>query len=577
MAYQTIATKYRPQVFSDLIGQEPVSLALLGSVAQGRIPSGAIFSGTRGVGKTSVARIYAKALNCDDSSSPEACGHCESCEAISLGTHEDVIEIDGASNNGVDEVRALKETMVYVPQRSRYRIYIIDEVHMLSMSAFNALLKTLEEPPSYTVFLFATTEIEKVPQTVLSRCQTFYLHKISLKDIAARVEFILSKEGISWEEGLLPFLAKEGRGSLRDALTFLDQLIAISGTHLTKASLEKIVGSLSQEDYLSLLGSLLEKNSKASLEQIGLLDERSESFIKIVNRLALLTRHGFILKSLSQKDLKEEFCDLEESDVVQLKILADRYTTRDFNDLFQVFVSCLDSLRDSFLDRYVFENACLSWCLQGEVQRELLVVQPEKKLTQEKQPPKSLKVQETITSDVTATLSAPGLHSSVSEEKKEEKEEKPALENDGSFPESWRDLVTRWKQVKPLQARKLEEVIPHEYSPQRIVLLVDENSLVGPTFLKEETRKKVALVLAKLFGFKGQLVVRSRSDVASSSSGENENKAQLVAPVESLLDEKNRFHKEREKKTEHLLKENPLVKGLSERFKAQIIETHIDV
>ena len=254
MAYQTIATKYRPQVFNDLIGQEPVSLALIGTIAQSRIPSGVIFSGTRGVGKTSVARIYAKALNCDDSSSPEACGKCESCTAISLGTHEDVIEIDGASNNGVDEVRALKETMVYVPQRSRYRIYIIDEVHMLSMSAFNALLKTLEEPPSYTVFLFATTEIGKVPQTVLSRCQTFHLHKISLKDISARIGFILSKEGVTWEDGLLPFLAKEGRGSLRDALTFLDQLIAISGSHLTKASLEKIVGSLSS-DNLSFLRS----------------------------------------------------------------------------------------------------------------------------------------------------------------------------------------------------------------------------------------------------------------------------------------------------------------------------------
>ena len=577
MSYQTIATKYRPKTFKDLVGQESVSLALMGSIAQKRVPSGVIFSGTRGVGKTSLARIYAKALNCEDNLSPEPCGKCSSCTAISEGHHEDVVEIDGASNNGVDEVRTLRESTVYVPQRSRYRIYIIDEVHMLSISAFNALLKTLEEPPSHVVFLFATTELEKLPQTVVSRCQVFRLQKISLNGIADRVNLILKEEGISWEDGLLPLLAREGRGSLRDALTFLDQLIAVSGSHLTKNSLEKILGELSEQVYLCLLEAILKKDASSLLTQIASFDDRADSFVRVVNHLAMLTRHCFVFQSLQVSDLKSGFADLEEEDLIFLERLAKTYKTQDLNRLFRKLSSCLDDLRDSFLDRYMLENLCLEWCLEGDQQAvaevsSTVVRKPLKIEPQIKVKPEPSLANETFDSEIPAALS----HSASSDARMAE----PNIEPEGkeispeakivefkkpSFPSSWKELVARWKEIKPLQARKLEEVVPHEYSEKRIVLLVDEGSLVGPTLLKDETRKKVAIVLSKLFNFSGDLVVRSESQPTK------------VSQNESLLDEKKRFQVNRDQETRKTLHEHELTKGLCEKFKGQIVETVVDL
>lgn len=548
MSYQTIASKYRSKNFKDLVGQEAVSLALMGSITQNRIPSGVIFSGTRGIGKTSVARIYAKALNCEGKTKPEPCGTCYSCEAISVGNHEDVIEIDGASNNGVDEVRALKESTAYLPQRSLYRVYIIDEVHMLSISAFNALLKTLEEPPPHVVFLFATTEIDKIPQTVVSRCQTFRLQKISLGNITDRIEFILKEEEITWEEGLLRALAREGRGSLRDALTFLEQMIAISGSHLTRSSLQKILGSLTEDSYINLLEALLKKDGSECLRLVEAFDEEGSSFLKLANHMAVLTRHAFVLRALPQSKLHVEEWDLEEVSLERLKEL--KCSLEDLNQLFKIFAESLQDLRESTLDRYIFENNLLAWCL-SEGKRVSKII-PLENFAES-----SLEVKDEEEQKEVATEA--------------EKPQDPVFTRD--FPATWKELVDRWKQIKPLQARKLEEIIPHEYTKERIVLLVNENSLVGPTFLKEETRKKVAIVLSKLFNFNGELVVKSQSTVLS-KSGNLE--PQYLQP-ESLLDEKKRLQTEREKKTAAYLEHHELTRGLCETFDGHVTETYVDI
>ncbi len=548
MSYQTIASKYRSKNFKELVGQEAVSLALMGSITQNRIPSGVIFSGTRGIGKTSVARIYAKALNCEGKTKPEPCGVCHSCEAITAGNHEDVIEIDGASNNGVDEVRALKESTAYLPQRSIYRIYIIDEVHMLSISAFNALLKTLEEPPPHVVFLFATTEIEKIPQTVVSRCQTFRLQKISLGNLTSRIEFILKEEGITWEEGLLRVLAREGRGSLRDALTFLEQIIAISGSHLTRSSLQKILGSLTEDSYLNLLEALLKKDGAECLNLIEAFDEQGSSFLKLANHMAVLTRHAFVLRAVPHQKIHFEEWDLEEAALERLKNL--KCSAQDLNQLFKIFAESLEDLRESTLDRYIFENNLLAWCLSEE--RRVSKVIPLETL-----PEHSLEVKE--------------------EEEKIEVASETEKPQDSlfvrDFPASWKELVDRWKQIKPLQARKLEEIIPHEYTKERIVLLVNENSLVGPTFLKEETRKKVAIVLSKLFNFSGELVVKPNNFVST----KNENFGSQSLQIESLLDEKKRLQIEKEKKTAAYLEQHELTRGLCEKFDGRVTETYVDI
>ncbi len=548
MSYQTIASKYRSKNFKDLVGQEAVSLALMGSITQNRVPSGIIFSGTRGIGKTSVARIYAKALNCEGKTKPEPCGVCHSCEAITAGNHEDVIEIDGASNNGVDEVRALKESTAYLPQRSLYRIYIIDEVHMLSISAFNALLKTLEEPPPHVVFLFATTEIDKIPQTVVSRCQTFRLQKISLGNLINRIEFILKEEGITWEDGLLRALAREGRGSLRDALTFLEQIIAISGSHLTRSSLQKILGSLTEDSYINLLEALIKKDGAECLNLIEAFDEQGSSFLKLANHMAVLTRHAFVLRAIPHQKIHSEEWDLEEAALERLKNL--KCSPEDLNQLFKIFAESLEDLRESTLDRYIFENNLLAWCLLEE--RRVSKVIPLENLAEQ-----SLEVKE--------------------EEEKIEVASETETPQDSlfvrDFPASWKELVDRWKQIKPLQARKLEEIIPHEYTKERIVLLVNENSLVGPTFLKEETRKKVAIVLSKLFNFSGELVVKPNSTVST----KNGNFGSQSLQVESLLDEKKRLQIEKEKKTTTYLEQHELTRGICETFDGRVTETYVDV
>ena len=219
MSYLVLARKYRPQSFEDLVGQEHVSQTLGNAIKTGRVHHAFLFTGARGVGKTSAARIFAKALNCEQGLTPQPCNVCQSCLEISSGQGLDVFEIDGASNTGVDDVRDLRENIRYLPSRSRYKIFIIDEVHMLSINAFNALLKTLEEPPAHAKFIFATTEPHKIPITILSRCQRFDFRKISLPLIVGRLKEIAASENINVSERSLGLVARRGEGSMRDALS----------------------------------------------------------------------------------------------------------------------------------------------------------------------------------------------------------------------------------------------------------------------------------------------------------------------------------------------------------------------
>lgn len=229
MAYQVTARKWRPQTFAELVGQQHVARTLQNALRQGRMAHAYLFTGTRGVGKTTTARILAKALNCEQGPSPEPCNQCALCQAITLGSSLDVLEIDGASNRGIDEIRDLREKIRYAPARSRYKIYIIDEVHMLTEHAFNALLKTLEEPPPQVVFIFATTEPQKVPITILSRCQRFDFHKVASAEIVQCLGKIAEQENIHISSVALHRISRRAEGSLRDAQTLFDQVVAYCG------------------------------------------------------------------------------------------------------------------------------------------------------------------------------------------------------------------------------------------------------------------------------------------------------------------------------------------------------------
>ncbi|HET9236272.1 MAG TPA: DNA polymerase III subunit gamma/tau [Oligoflexus sp.] len=363
MSYVSLARKYRPRRFVDMVGQESTTLALTNAIRLRREPHSVIFTGVRGVGKTTSARIYAKALNCENGPTAEPCDECASCVAIASGNHEDVLEIDGASNTGVDDVRALQETLSYVPQRSTYKIYIIDEVHMLSISAFNALLKTLEEPPQHVVFIFATTELHKVPETIQSRCQTFHLQKISRPVIADRVRSILTAEGIPFDEGALAIVAREGRGSMRDALTMLDQAIAVGGGQVSLEALKNMVGSSSQAlPVLELLDGLLRKDASQILEVIARWDQEGLAMSTLVEETAKACRNAFILRDLKGQAIDLQLLELEDREQQMLLELGEKAAPMDLNRLFRQLAKCLDDLRHADLDRFILENYCLEWC-----------------------------------------------------------------------------------------------------------------------------------------------------------------------------------------------------------------------
>ncbi|MFP4362903.1 MAG: DNA polymerase III subunit gamma/tau [Spirochaetia bacterium] len=259
MPYEVTATKKRPSNFDELVGQEFVVSTLKNSVSKGRIAHAFLFSGPRGVGKTSAARVLAKALNCVNGPTPEPCGECAQCREITKGRSLDVIEIDGASNTGVNDVREIKEEVLFAPNSSRYKIYIIDEVHMLSNSAFNALLKTIEEPPPYIVFIFATTELHKVPATIKSRCQQFNFRLIHLNTLVEKLTDAAADLGISAQEEALYWIAKEATGSMRDAYTLFDQVVSFSQDVITLEKIQEKLGLVGLDDLNSLVESIVQE------------------------------------------------------------------------------------------------------------------------------------------------------------------------------------------------------------------------------------------------------------------------------------------------------------------------------
>src|SRR5512142_2692257 len=272
MAYQVLARKYRPQRFSDVIGQEHVTRTLKNAIEQGRIAHGYIFSGHRGIGKTTVARILAAALNCrsSDHPVPEPCGVCESCVEVRAGSSVGVSEIDAATNRGIDEIRELRDAARYRPARDRYKIYILDEAHQITDAAFNALLKTLEEPPGHVIFMMATTQPEDIPQTIRSRCQHFSFHAVKFDEIVGQLRDISKKEKIKADDDALAMLAEAGDGSMRDALSIMDQAIACCGTTLTAGLVRDLVGAVPAE----VLEQMMKAVSRNSSEEVlRLVDE----------------------------------------------------------------------------------------------------------------------------------------------------------------------------------------------------------------------------------------------------------------------------------------------------------------
>lgn len=296
--YQALYRKYRSQTFGQLVGQQVVARTLRQAVEQDKISHAYLFSGPRGTGKTSVAKIFAKAMNCPNQVNGEPCNDCYICEAITNGSLEDVIEIDAASNNGVDEIRDIRDKSTYAPSLAKHKVYIIDEVHMLSTGAFNALLKTLEEPTENVVFILATTELHKIPATILSRVQRFEFKSIKLPDIVHHLESILAKESISYEADAVQIIARRAEGGMRDALSILDQALSLTaGSELTTAIAEEITGSISLAALDQYVAAILAHDATAALDQLAIIFDNGKNMARFVTDLLQYLRDLLIVQT----------------------------------------------------------------------------------------------------------------------------------------------------------------------------------------------------------------------------------------------------------------------------------------
>ena len=296
MSYEVFARKYRPQTFDDLVGQAHVSRTLKNAVAQNRLAHAYLFVGPRGVGKTSTARILAKSLNCVKGPTVTPCGVCDNCKEIAAGNSLDVIEIDGASNNSVEDVRQLRENVRYAPAKGRYKIYLIDEVHMLSAAAFNALLKTLEEPPAHVKFIFATTEPQKVLPTILSRCQRFDLHRIPANLIAKHLQFIAGREKITLEPAAAHAIARGAEGGLRDAESMLDQLVAFCGEKIGESDVLDVFGFTSEQTVVDLTGRILRGETPGAIDLLHQQSEAGKDMMRLMSDLIAYLRDLLVFK-----------------------------------------------------------------------------------------------------------------------------------------------------------------------------------------------------------------------------------------------------------------------------------------
>ena len=301
MNYQALYRMFRPQSFNDVVGQEHVTKTLRNAISKEKQSHAYIFSGPRGTGKTSIAKVFAKAINCLNPHDGEPCNECAVCKGITQGTNGDVIEIDAASNNGVDEIRNIRDKVKYAPSESKYKVYIIDEVHMLTTGAFNALLKTLEEPPAHAIFILATTEPHKIPPTIISRAQRFDFKAISTEQIVERLRFVAQEQSLDYEEAALEFIAKASEGGIRDALSIIDQAIAFGDEHLTLQDVLDVTGSVDEASLNELFNDIVNGNVKEAFSRYHHFVSEGKEVNRLINDMIYFVRDTIMNKTINEQ------------------------------------------------------------------------------------------------------------------------------------------------------------------------------------------------------------------------------------------------------------------------------------
>ncbi len=362
--YQVLARKWRPQTLDSLVGQSHVARTLRNAIEGGRIAHAYVFAGLRGTGKTSVARILAKSLNCEHGPTAAPCNRCASCVEIMEGRSLDVMEIDAASHTGVDNIRELQEVVAYAPVRDRYRILIIDEAHMLSKAAFNALLKTLEEPPAHLIFVLATTEPQKLPSTILSRCQVFEFHRVPAKSVAAHLRHVADGEGITISDRTLERVARAGEGSLRDALTVLERVLAFCGSVVPDEDALQVLGAIRTEVLVGFVAGIAARDSSALLQSLDALIDDGHDLVQFWSELVGVVRDLMLVRAWPSG---EAALSRPPDEAHALLAAAGDLTLHDWVRVFQILAGIEFALKSSSQPRFIFEGALIRIASLGSV------------------------------------------------------------------------------------------------------------------------------------------------------------------------------------------------------------------
>lgn len=354
--------KYRPRTFEEVVGQEHITKTLANQILADKISHAYLFTGSRGTGKTSVAKIFAKAVNCQNNTTGSPCGECEVCKRLSAENDINIIEIDAASNNRVDDIRELREKVKFAPIGAKYKVYIIDEVHMLSDSAFNALLKTLEEPPKYVIFILATTEVQKLPATILSRCSRFDFRLLSIEDLCKVLNNVFKSEGIEAEPEAVKLIASSGEGSVRDTLSIADSINAYANGHITKQDVLKVLGTTDHDLLINFFDKIIDRDIGGVLTLVNEIDRSGKNLAVFAKDLAKHARDLLVCKTCANP---EEILNFSGEVLEKYMAQADKATDKQLILYMQNFASCENELRYTSSTRLLIESVAIS-CINGE-------------------------------------------------------------------------------------------------------------------------------------------------------------------------------------------------------------------